>query len=126
LFINFPTLFYFVFPPCEMMSKTFLPAIRGVVIHRLRKQGIGQPTIAKLIGVTQAAVSQILRKDESKFVEALVEMGLEEEEIHLLADTLCRELSKTPLERPVYYTVSGAGFSLRAGSVHTTVGFIQN
>jgi predicted fused transcriptional regulator/phosphomethylpyrimidine kinase/predicted transcriptional regulator len=79
-----------------MLSKTFLPAIRGVVVHRLRKQGIGQPTIAKLTGVTQAAVSQILRKDENKFVEALVEMGLEEEEIHLLADTLCRELSHNP------------------------------
>ncbi len=96
LVYKFPILFSFVFPPCEMMSKTFLPSIRGMVVHRLRKQGIGQPTIAKLIGVTQAAVSQILRKDESKFVEALIEMGLGEEEIHLLVDTLCSELTHNP------------------------------
>ena len=96
MFINLPTPYSFVFPPCEMMSKTFLPSIRGMVVHRLRKQGIGQPTIAKLIGVTQAAVSQILRKDESKFVEALIEMGLGKEEIHLLVDTLCSELIHSP------------------------------
>jgi len=94
---KFPNLMYLVFPPCEMLSKTFLPAIRGVVIHRLRRQGIGQPTIAKLVGVTQAAVSQTLRKEESKFVEALSKMGLEEGEIYLLVDTLCGELVQNPV-----------------------------
>ncbi len=81
-----------------MMVKTFLPAVRGVIVYRLRKNGYGQPTIAKLVGITQAAVSQILSKDEKKYFDSLEKMGVSKNEIVILADTLCNMLVESPAQ----------------------------
>ncbi|MDW7977198.1 MAG: thiamine-phosphate synthase family protein [Candidatus Caldarchaeum sp.] len=85
-----------MFPPCEMMAKFFLPAVRGIVVHRLRRRGIGQPTIARLVGTTQPAVSQILSKEESRYLGVLERMGVERSEATTLADTLCDVLRESP------------------------------
>ncbi|MEM1937902.1 MAG: thiamine-phosphate synthase family protein [Candidatus Caldarchaeum sp.] len=85
-----------MFPPCEMMAKFFLPAVRGVVVHRLRRKGVGQPTIARLVGTTQPAVSQILGKGEDRYFRVLERMGVEKEEALTLADTLVDALHESP------------------------------
>ncbi|MEM2237125.1 MAG: thiamine-phosphate synthase family protein [Candidatus Caldarchaeum sp.] len=87
-----------VFPPCEIMARYFLPAVRGVVVHMLRRNGVGQPTIAKMVGVTQAAVSQILRRDERSYLNALEKMGVERNEALLLAGILCDALAENPAQ----------------------------
>lgn len=81
-----------------MMTRRFLPAIRGVVVHMLRRNGVGQPTIARMVGVTQAAVSQILRKDERSFLNALERMGVQRNEALLVAEVLCKSLAENPAQ----------------------------
>ncbi|MEM0384725.1 MAG: thiamine-phosphate synthase family protein [Candidatus Caldarchaeum sp.] len=85
-----------MFPPCEMMAKFFLPAVRGIVVHRLRRKGVGQPTIARLVGTTQPAVSQILAKGEDKYFRVLENMGVERGEALMLVDTLVDVLHESP------------------------------
>ncbi|MEM1947467.1 MAG: thiamine-phosphate synthase family protein [Candidatus Caldarchaeum sp.] len=85
-----------MFPPCEMMAKNFLPAVRGLVAHRLKKMGKGQTFIAKTLGITQSAVSQILASDERKYGKKLEELGLERREYALLVETISQEVSVNP------------------------------
>ncbi len=50
--------------PCELGVKIVLPVIRGAVASELNNQhGLKQTQIANLLGVTQAAVSNYLRKN---------------------------------------------------------------
>lgn len=86
-----------MFPPCEMMTKNFLPPLRGLVAHRMKKKGLGQTSIAKLLGVTQSAVSQMLQVDEKKFLTKLEDMGIAKKETALLVQALCDELEKNPV-----------------------------
>lgn len=86
-----------MFPPCEMMTKTFLPAVRGLVAHRLKKLGRGQTSIAKFLGITQSAVSQMLAVDEKRFVERLEQLGVGAGEASLLVDTLSDEVVSNPV-----------------------------
>jgi len=58
-------------PPCEIMVEDFLPNMRGIVSHELRKKGESQAKIASLLGITQARVSFYLAKKKSFFQEAL-------------------------------------------------------
>ncbi|MDJ0270403.1 MAG: hypothetical protein NXY59_07660 [Aigarchaeota archaeon] len=85
-----------MFPPCEMMVRDFLPNVRGVMIHRLRKNGHSQLAIAKLLGITQAAVSQSLRRSESFYQRKLQQMGISAEEIELLSKLLQEDLLESP------------------------------
>ncbi len=77
-----------------MMTRKFLPAVRGLVAHRLKRDGFGQTMVAKVLGVTQSAVSQILSKDEKIFYQSLEQMGLTRKEASLLVETLCNEVVK--------------------------------
>ena len=77
-----------------MMTRKFLPAVRGLVAHRLRREGFGQTMVAKVLGVTQSAVSQILAKDEKTFYQSLEQMGVNRKEASLLVETLCNEVGK--------------------------------
>jgi len=45
------------------MVRYFLPAFRVLVAKELVRKGVSQGRAARLLGVTQAAVSQYLRKD---------------------------------------------------------------
>lgn len=80
-----------------MMTKVFLPATRGLVVHRLKKRGAGQTSIAKLLGITQSAVSQILGFDERKYYKKLELLGISERDASLLVQTLCEEVVVNPV-----------------------------
>ncbi len=52
-------------PPCEVFVKEILPELRTVVVQRLaREYNMKQVEIAQRIGITQAAVSQYLSRNE--------------------------------------------------------------
>jgi len=85
-----------MFPPCEMMVKSFLPSTRGLLIHKLRRNGYSQPAIAKLLGITQAAVSQSLSKGENTYKSNLVKMGIKPDEITTLVNLLAEDILHSP------------------------------
>ena len=85
-----------MYPPCEMMS-AFLPNLRGVLAHRLRSTGHSQSAIASMLGVTQAAVSQMLKKSQKSYQAALAGIGLTGEEIGLLINLLEEDLKSDPV-----------------------------
>ncbi len=60
--------------PCEIMMKSFLPAIRASVTKELSSQHKwNQTEIAKTLGVTQAAVSKYLSGKYAKNIKILEE-----------------------------------------------------
>ena len=46
--------------PCEIAANKIVPAIKAKLARKLKKNGMKQKEIAKLLGVTNAAVSQYL------------------------------------------------------------------
>jgi hypothetical protein len=48
-------------PRCEIIVQYILPAIRAEMSIEMQKQGISQTNIAKVLGVTPAAVNQYLK-----------------------------------------------------------------
>lgn len=46
--------------PCESAVKYKVPAIKAELARKLKKEGKSQKEIAKLLGVTEAAISQYL------------------------------------------------------------------
>jgi predicted fused transcriptional regulator/phosphomethylpyrimidine kinase/predicted transcriptional regulator len=83
-----------MFPPCEIMVRDFLPAIRGLVALELRKSGLSQSRIATLLGITQAAVSLYLSKDPDYYKKKLQSIGIPLDE----ADKLVKLVSNDMLE----------------------------
>ena len=79
-------------PPCEVMVKSFLPGVRGLVALNLREKGLSQGKIAAMIGVTQVAVHQYMKKGPKFYQEKLVSVGLDERDIFNLADLLSEDL----------------------------------
>ncbi|MEN2974748.1 MAG: thiamine-phosphate synthase family protein [Candidatus Caldarchaeales archaeon] len=79
-------------PPCEMMGKTFLPSIRGLVIHELKSMGYSQLKIASFLGLSQSAVSQILSKPKENYVKSLLDMGLTLDELTLLVKLIVKDI----------------------------------
>ncbi len=63
-------------PPTEIMHNTFLPAMRGLVTHKLRNLGYSQSKIAALLGITQASVSMYLNHNIIIYKEKLRTIGI--------------------------------------------------
>ncbi len=80
------------------MVKEFLPVIRGLVAHELASKGLSQGKISRMIGVTQAAVSQYLAKDRSGYVSKARTLGLADDETARYTDLLCEDLFVSPIE----------------------------
>ncbi|MCS7126712.1 MAG: hypothetical protein NZ929_07380 [Aigarchaeota archaeon] len=80
-------------PPCEMMGKSFLPAIRGLIVHELRSHGYSQLKIADYLGLSQSAVSQILSKPKNKYFKILLDMGLSLDELATLVKLIVKDVS---------------------------------
>ncbi|MEM2220124.1 MAG: helix-turn-helix domain-containing protein [Candidatus Korarchaeum sp.] len=48
--------------PCEIIVRTLIPSVRAAITRELiERHGLKQVEVAKLLGVTQAAVSQYIR-----------------------------------------------------------------
>ncbi len=66
-------------PPCEIAIKEYLPVLRYYMARELRKRGLKQTQISKMLGITQAAVSGYLSKplransDIKEFVSERIE-----------------------------------------------------
>ncbi len=86
-----------MFPPCEIMIREFLPAMRGLVALELRKGGMSQSRIAALLGITQAAVSLYLSKDANYYKKRLQSIGIPLDEV----DNLVKLISNDILEGAV-------------------------
>ena len=58
--------------PCESIIKSFLPAIRAATAKKLSDQHeLSQATIAKNLGITQAAVSNYLSGKYAKHIKEI-------------------------------------------------------
>ena len=53
-------------PPCEIVQRDFLKAVRTFVARSLRDEGFSQTEIASKMDLTQAAVSKYLNQPITK------------------------------------------------------------
>jgi|Deesub1362B_J571_1020462.scaffolds.fasta_scaffold00005_268 hypothetical protein len=65
--------------PHELYVKKIIPYLKGIFAVKLYEKGYTQSEIARILGVTQSAVSQYLDKDETYYIKLLDEIGLEKE-----------------------------------------------
>ncbi len=78
--------------PAEIESKTLIPALRAILAKKLAEDHkIREDEISKMLGVTQAAVSNYIRgtRGDPKLIQKL----LEEEQVSKLVDELTDSLS---------------------------------
>ena len=78
--------------PAEIESKTLIPALRAILAKKLAEDHkIREDEISKMLGVTQAAVSNYIRgtRGDPKLIQKL----LEEEQVSKLFDELNDSLS---------------------------------
>ncbi|MHA1736485.1 MAG: transcriptional regulator, partial [Candidatus Thorarchaeota archaeon] len=47
-------------PPCELVQREYLPALRSTLAAALHARGLSQNRIAAMMDITQAAVSKYL------------------------------------------------------------------
>lgn len=85
--------------PAEIESKTLIPALRAILAKKLAvDHQIREDEISKMLGVTQAAVSNYIRGTRGD--PALIEKLMVEEQvakmINDLSDDLASELAYTP------------------------------
>ncbi len=48
--------------PCEVMIWEFLPALRRELVRALLKEGVSRKEIASMLGITDSAISQYLKR----------------------------------------------------------------
>jgi len=72
----------------------FIPAFRRVLAHELRKRGFSQTDIARSLGVTQAAVSKILRSSKSTLTKDLEDINVQVKEIEAVASKVAELIAK--------------------------------
>jgi hypothetical protein len=85
-------------PPCELVVVRILPTIRAALVKSLIKDyGLKQTEVAKLLGITQSAVSQYVtsaRAGDRKLLKAFPEI---EEYATEMARKLVRKQEKASL-----------------------------
>jgi len=78
--------------PAEIESKTLIPALRAILAKKLAKDHkIREDEISKMLGVTQAAVSNYIRGTRGN--PQLIQKLLAEEQVSKLVDELTDSLS---------------------------------
>jgi XRE family transcriptional regulator, thiamine biosynthesis regulator len=85
-------------PPDELMTGTFLPAMRHLVAIQLRSRGLSQNKISSLIGVTQASVSLYLSSDPGKSYGPLSRFSISKGQADRDSAFLADALQKGPVE----------------------------
>lgn len=102
-------------PPCEVISRYFLPALRSLIAKRLIEDyAFTQVAAAKKLGITQAAISQYLyskrgarklsqiegvpkvKETVTALAKEIAEGGISKEEVALRLCEVCKSL-KEPL-----------------------------
>lgn len=78
--------------PAEIESKTLIPAIRAILAKKLTADhGMREDSISKMLGVTQAAVSNYIRGTRGD--PELIEKLLSEERVAKMIDNLSLDLA---------------------------------
>lgn len=80
------------------MIKEFLPAMRGLITHELARRGRSQSRISNLMGVTQAAISQYLSREEEYYLARLRHLGVGDSDSVIYIEALCEDLNKSRVE----------------------------
>lgn len=85
--------------PAEIESKTLIPALRAILAKKLAEEhSIREDEISKMLGVTQAAISNYIRgtRGDPKLIQKLVA----DEQVSLLlkelSDRLASDMAYTP------------------------------
>ena len=85
--------------PAEIESKSLIPALRAILAKDLaHKHNIREDEISKMLGVTQAAVSNYIRgiRGDPKLIEKLVQEKQVAKMIQEISDNLASDKAYTP------------------------------
>ena len=79
------------------MMEAFLPSMRALVARRLSEEGDSQGKISRLLGITQASVSNYLSADLREIYSKLSSMGISPEEGEKYGSLLAEDVKKNPV-----------------------------
>ncbi|TBR09546.1 MAG: transcriptional regulator [Candidatus Nitrosotenuis sp.] len=85
--------------PAEIESKTLIPALRAILAKKLADEHqIREDEISKMLGVTQAAISNYIRgtRGDPKLIQKLMEDKQVSQLINELSDVLSSDMAYTP------------------------------
>ncbi|MFY9301048.1 MAG: helix-turn-helix domain-containing protein [Candidatus Nitrosotenuis sp.] len=85
--------------PAEIESKTLIPALRAILAKKLAEEHkIREDEISKMLGVTQAAISNYIRgtRGDPKLIQKLVADEQVSEMIKELSERLASDMAYTP------------------------------
>ena len=85
--------------PAEIESKTLVPALRAIIAKTLaEKHEIREEIISKMLGVTQAAISNYIRgtRGDPELIKKLMEEKQVSEMINEICDNLSSDKAYTP------------------------------
>ena len=78
--------------PAEIESKTLIPPLRAILAKKLAEEhNVREDEISKMLGVTQAAISNYIRGTRGD--PALIAKLLAEEQVSIMINELCDHLS---------------------------------
>lgn len=86
--------------PAEIESKSLIPALRAILAKRLaRTHHIREDEISKMLGVTQAAISNYIRgtRGDPELIDRLLADRRVAKMIGELSDSLASDMAYTPL-----------------------------
>jgi predicted fused transcriptional regulator/phosphomethylpyrimidine kinase/predicted transcriptional regulator len=79
----------------ELISSKILPALRGVLAHRLHSLGVSQRKIAAYLDTTQPMISRVLKRDVEEYYSELKALGLSRDlvdhYVNILVDMVINE-----------------------------------
>lgn len=93
----------------ELASSKIMPAIRGILAHKLRDIGISQRKIALYLEVTQPMISKILKKPISEYYLELEALKISREIVDHYVDILLNLVRENNYEKYIstsYYVVN--------------------
>ena len=79
------------------MMEAFLPSMRALVARRLSEEGDSQGKISRLLGITQASVSNYLSADLREIYSKLSSIGISPEEGEKYGSLLAEDVKKNPV-----------------------------
>ena len=85
--------------PAEIESKTLIPALRAILAKTLaEKHEIREDEISKMLGVTQAAISNYIRgtRGDPELIKKLLAEAQVSEMIHDISDDLASDKAYSP------------------------------
>jgi len=85
--------------PAEIETKTLIPALRAILAKKLLEEhGIREEEVSKLLGVTQAAISNYIRGTRGD--PTLISKLLEVKEVADMIDDICSNLASNMAYTP--------------------------